>query len=64
MVDLLNTPSPLLRPADLAQMLGVGRVTVWRWSKLPDFPKTIRLSERCIGWRLSDVEAWLESKAG
>ena len=28
----------------------------------PDFPKPIRLGKRAVGWRESEVIAWLESR--
>lgn len=26
------------------------------------FPKPVRLSKRAVGWRASDISAWLESR--
>ncbi len=42
----------------------VTRTTIWRWRKLdPTFPQPITLSPGCVRWRLSDLEAWENSKA-
>jgi prophage regulatory protein len=30
----------------------------------PNFPKPIKLGKRAVGWRESDVAAWLESRSG
>lgn len=55
----------IIRPTPLQKMLGVSATTLWRLENTdPDFPKKIRFSARCVGFRLSDVEAYLEKKLG
>lgn len=35
----------------------------WRWTKSdPTFPKPVKLSARCVRWRLADLEAWERAK--
>ena len=36
--------------------------TFWRMVKTGDFPKPIKLTERCTAWRVEDVRAWMKSK--
>jgi prophage regulatory protein len=37
---------------------------ILRLEKRGSFPKRIRIGERRVGWRLSDVEAWLATRSG
>lgn len=48
-----------LRDQQVAERLGVARITVWRWAKdKAEFPKPIKLSSGCTRWKLSELEAW------
>lgn len=48
-----------LSDRDLAARWNVSRATPWDWAKnKPDFPKPIKLSERCTRWKLAEIEAW------
>lgn len=52
-----------LRVPDVAAFLGCGVATVWRRTKDdPTFPKPIKLSERVTVWKLSELEAWVDSR--
>lgn len=42
----------------IAKRHDVHRATVWRWARTSDFPKPIKLSNRCSRWRLDEIEAW------
>ncbi len=52
----------LIKPAELAKCLGVSKITLWRWRNEHSIPQPIQLGPRMIGWRVSDIEIWLESK--
>jgi prophage regulatory protein len=53
-----------LSDIQLSARYGVNRATPWRWNKTnPDFPKPICLSPGCTRWKLSEIEAWEQSKA-
>ncbi len=59
------TPDRILRPKQVAEMLGVSRTQLWRIEnnhKL-NFPPKLELSSRCKGWRLSDIEHWLQTQS-
>ena len=36
---------------------------IHRLEKQGKFPRRIRLSARRVGWRLSDIETWIEERA-
>ncbi|WP_022947689.1 helix-turn-helix transcriptional regulator [Methylohalobius crimeensis] len=56
--------SAIFRPKDAAAFLGVALSTVYRWERdLQGFPRRVKLGPRVSGWRLSDLEAWLDKQA-
>ena len=61
-VDQLNE---MLRLKSAASLLGVSLVTLWRLGENdPTFPKKIRITSRCCGYRRGDLLAWQESRQG
>ena len=69
-IDLSTAPRPaplsgapaVIRAADLAKMLGVARVTLWRWSRKGHLPLPIKLGPGVTGWRRADIELWLAQR--
>lgn len=58
-------PGPaFLRPKEACNYLDVGRTTLHK-IYIADifFPRKIYLSKRLIGWRKTDIDAWLATKA-
>lgn len=53
--------SPLLRIEEVAQLLGCSKRHVRNLCRAGRMPPRIAISERLIGWRESDLEAWLQS---
>jgi len=51
--------SPLLRIDQVAELLGCSIKQVQKLYKAGTLPPRTRVSERIIGWRESDIEAWL-----
>ncbi|MCG5495642.1 helix-turn-helix transcriptional regulator [Ectothiorhodospira variabilis] len=62
-----NNPNPLpqldpvLRPRDAAEFLGIGKTSLYRLVAAGRLPRPIRLSAQSTGWRLSTLNAYLES---
>ena len=56
-------PILIYRPTELARMLSVGRTTLYQWEREGRFPRRVNLAPGVAGWLVSDVTAWLESKA-
>lgn len=53
-----------LSDVQIAARYGVHRTTPWGWVKTdPHFPKPLKLSPGCTRWKLSEVEAWEETRA-
>jgi prophage regulatory protein len=52
----------ILRLIGVLDALGISKSTVYQWVADGKFPAPIRLGPRSVGWKQSDVEAWLESR--
>ena len=52
----------VIRPSDTAALLGITREHLNALSKMPDFPCKVVMGKRAVGWRLADLEAWIDSK--
>lgn len=57
-----STLDQIHRPKPLAKRLGVSVTTLWRRERAGDFPPHVQISPGAIGWRESDVQAWLETR--
>jgi len=53
--------SIVLRRKQVAALLNISLATLRRWQS-KGFPKPVQLGPRCVGFRRSDVEAWLASR--
>jgi prophage regulatory protein len=53
--------SPLLTVKELAEMLGVTIICVYRWRDAGEIPPSIKIGGS-VRWRRSDIDAWLASK--
>jgi len=52
-----------LRVQAVAAKCGVGKSTVWQWSKTdPTFPRPFQLSPGVTVWNEEKIDAWLHSK--
>jgi len=53
----------ILRMKDSADYCGFSTTTLWRLEQTdPNFPKKIRFSPRCCGYRRSDLDTYLQQK--
>lgn len=62
-------PSRILRPKEVAYMLGVGQDMLLTLRKEADFPRPVQLSSSTkrnapIGFLLGDIENWIKQRAG
>ena len=56
-----DAPDRILRLAAVLDRTGLSRSTLYRKIDTGTFPKQIKLSERCAGWRESAINAWLRN---
>ena len=52
----------VVRPSEAAALLGITREHLHALSKMPDFPSKVVMGKRAVGWRIADLEAWIDSK--
>ena len=52
----------ILRRRAVEEMVGIGRSTLYAWVAEGGFPRPLRLGARAVGWRESDIHAWLASR--
>jgi prophage regulatory protein len=52
----------LLRMPSVIQITGLGRSTIYRLVAEQKFPSPVRLGERAVAWRRSEIDAWSETR--
>lgn len=52
----------ILRQPEVCRITRLSRVTIWRLERKGDFPPRLRLSSNAIGWRESDILAWINNR--
>lgn len=56
-----ETPDRILRIKIVLERTGLSRATLYRKIEQGSFPRQIKISARCAGWRESAVNAWLQN---
>jgi prophage regulatory protein len=56
-----DKPDRILRLPAVLDRTGLSRSTLYRKVDQGTFPRQIKLSERCAGWRESAIDAWLKN---
>lgn len=44
------------------KMLGTSRASIYRWIHSGAFPVPVKIGERAIAFKLSELEKWIESR--
>lgn len=52
----------LLSEEQVRDLTGLGRTSIWQYSKTGEFPRPLKLVGRRIAWREDEVLAWIESR--
>jgi prophage regulatory protein len=56
-----DPPDRILRIKTVLARTGLTRSTLYRKMEAGTFPKNIRISTRCMGWRESAIAEWLRN---
>lgn len=56
---MTETPDRILRLKTVLERTGLSRSTMYRKMQNGTFPRNIRISVRCTGWRESAVNDWM-----
>lgn len=60
-MTILETQDRIVRINTVLERTGLSRSTLYRKVQDGSFPKQIKLSERCAGWRESAVINWMKN---
>ena len=60
-MDRLLEERRIIRRDEVSKLTGLARATIYDKVKDGSFPPPIRLGPRSVGWRLSDIDAWLQA---
>ncbi|OPY84686.1 MAG: Prophage CP4-57 regulatory protein (AlpA) [Smithella sp. PtaU1.Bin162] len=52
----------IVRPAEASVITARSLASIWRDEQAGRFPKRIRIGENAVGYKLSDLQAWLDSR--
>jgi prophage regulatory protein len=58
----LMAENVILRRPQVEQTTGLSRSTLYAMMAEGAFPRPVKLGKRAVGWRASDISAWLESR--
>ncbi|GAA3684642.1 helix-turn-helix transcriptional regulator [Acetobacter lovaniensis] len=50
---------PMLTRQEVQNMLRISCTTLYRWMDEGMFPSPVKYTSRCVRWRQSDVQNWL-----
>lgn len=56
--------SRVLRPGELAERLGISRVTLWRWERKGLLPPKRQVGPNVVGWLESEIDEWFARTSG
>ena len=62
MSDYFANNNRLLRRPEVEARTGLSRSTIYEWMKRGNFPQPVKLGDRLVAWRESDLAAWLETR--
>jgi predicted DNA-binding transcriptional regulator AlpA len=56
-----RAPNAIMRRGEVERETGLSRSTIYQRIKAGTFPAPVHLGARSVGWRVSDIEAFLSS---
>jgi prophage regulatory protein len=60
----MPVPDKILRLRTVLERTGLSRSTIYRKIEEGTFPRQVRISEHCCGWRESDLSRWIGDPQG
>ncbi|MCB1608191.1 MAG: AlpA family phage regulatory protein [Xanthomonadales bacterium] len=61
-MSALKEVERILRITDVTRATGLSRSTIYNEIAMGRFPRAVQLSTRTVGWRISAVQEWIESR--
>lgn len=56
------TEDRIIKAAEVERITGRCRVSIWRDEKAGTFPRRLKTGQKSVGWRLSEVMQWLNTR--
>jgi len=60
---MVQTCDRILRKPEVLHITGLSDPTIWRLERDGKFPRRVQLGGNSVGWFLSELNEWLETKA-
>ena len=60
--NLVTVADRILRWPEARKIVSISKSTVDRLEARGAFPRRVQLSDYCVGWRLSELSAWVAGK--
>ena len=60
--SISEKPERILRADEVCNRIGCGKSKLYLMLGTGEFPLGVRVTSRNVGWRESDVEAWIKSR--
>lgn len=57
-----TNPDAILRRPAVEALCGMSRSSMYAAMSRGEFPRPVKLGSRAVGWRLGDVQKWLQSR--
>lgn len=57
-----NDNTGIYRRSEVISLTGLGDNTIRRLMERGEFPKPLQLAPRAIGWKRSDIRAWIDGR--
>lgn len=58
-----ETADRILRKPEVSDRVGLSTTAIYLMERRGDFPKRFRIGARAVGWRESEIEAWISSRS-
>jgi len=60
----MTTTDRFLRRRQVEDRTGLSRSTIYLWIQQGRFPKPVKLGQRAVAWKESDIVGWIEEQSG
>ncbi len=60
--DFIQVMNRLVRMKELSSIVGYKPWSIYRLIRLGNFPRPVKLGQRAVAWRESDISDWIDSR--
>lgn len=58
----MNNEDRFLSLHEVRRLIGLGKTSVYAMLKRGDFPRPLRVGQRSVRWRASEVRDWMDAR--